>query len=109
MLENARSNKIVMENAKKFADEVRAVKPVVKAFLFGPHADGTAIDGEANEIDVCFVLKDFGGKSLMDITGDLGKIAWKCGLPADIFPFMEFSLYDGDEFLEEIIERGKDI
>jgi hypothetical protein len=106
VLENAKNNKTVMANARKFANEVRADKHVVKALLFGPHADGTAIDGESSEINVCFIFKDYGGMTLTGITGELALKAWRCGLPADIYPFKEDSLREGNEFLEDILKKG---
>ncbi|MDR1966410.1 MAG: nucleotidyltransferase domain-containing protein, partial [Synergistaceae bacterium] len=55
--------------AKNYADIVRQAMPVDRAFLFGSYAKGNAT--ESSDVDVCFFLKDFGGKRRVDILKEL--------------------------------------
>jgi len=61
----AASIEAVIEETRRYANEVRRHLPVEKLYLFGSYAKGTA--DEESDVDVAFFLRDYGGKTRFDI------------------------------------------
>jgi len=97
----------VKEEAGRYADEVRRHLPVDKAYLFGSYAKGTA--DEASDIDVCFFLRDYGGRRRIDLGILLLKIA--CGYESYFEPlvFETPEMDSGNPFVNEILRSGTEI
>jgi hypothetical protein len=97
------------EIVRKYADDVRAVMPVVRIILFGPYGDGTARDPILDDINVCVVLKDYGGKTANGIIHDLVKLAMKYDLFIFPSPYLQSEPDAPDEFLEGLLEDGIEV
>jgi hypothetical protein len=61
----------VIEKTKAYAMDVKRILPVERVVLCGSCADGATPEGN---IDLCFFLKDFGGKKRAAIAVDLLKV-----------------------------------
>jgi len=59
----------IKQKAEDYAKSVRRVLPVDKAVLFGSYAKETAT--ESSDVNICFFLNDFAGKSHTDIISEL--------------------------------------
>jgi len=94
--------------AREYAETVRQVLPVDKVILYGSYANGTAT--QASDVDVCFFLSDFDGKSRVDVIGELLGL---CGrykgayFEPNVFPTSEIER--GNPFVKEIILTGIEI
>jgi predicted nucleotidyltransferase len=100
---------VVTSAVRIYADKVRRVFPVVKAFLFGSWAKGT--ETEYSDVDVCFFLENFGGRSKMDILIDLSLIKldfYWLGIEPHVL--LASSLEDDEDFFSiEILKTGIEI
>jgi predicted nucleotidyltransferase len=97
----------VRKEARQYADEVRRVLPVDRAYLYGSYAKGTA---EAmSDVDVCFFLRDYGGKERVDMGIQLLNIA--SGYEAFFEPlvFETSDLERNNPFVKEILHTGIEI
>jgi predicted nucleotidyltransferase len=93
---------------KQYADFVRSVLPVDKAYLFGSYAKGTAT--EYSDVDVCFFLKDFGGRRRIDVIAQLlglTKNYTTVGFEPLAFPTSE--LENDNPFVKKILRTGREI
>jgi predicted nucleotidyltransferase len=99
--------KAVKEEAKLYADEIRRHLPVDKAYLFGSYAKGTA--NELSDVDVCFFLRDYGGKERIDVGSFLLKIAsdYKAYFESLVFETSEIEL--NNPFVNEILHTGLEL
>jgi len=101
-----------LENTKRIAEDyaeaVRRVLPVDKAVLFGSYANGNA--QETSDVDICFFLNDFGGKSRVDIIGELLRLCrvYK-GAFLEPIVFQTSEIARGNPFVQEIISTGLEI
>ena len=91
--------------AEDYAKVVKQVLPVDKAVLFGSYAKGTAT--ELSDVDICFFLNDFGGKSRVDIIGELLRL---CRIYKGAFfepiAFPTAEIERGNPFVREILTTG---
>jgi len=100
------------ENIKRiaidYAENVRQVMPVNKVVLFGSFANGTAV--KSSDVDICFFIDDFGGKSRVDIIGDLLRL---CRIYKGAFfepiAFQTSEIERGNPFVKEILSTGVEI
>jgi predicted nucleotidyltransferase len=94
--------------AESYANDVRRVLPVRRAFLFGSHAKGTAT--AQSDVDVCFFLDSYGGKRRVDIIKDLLGLthAYK-GVFFEPIAFTADDLQDDNPFVKEILRTGREI
>ena len=99
--------KAVREEAMRYANEVRRQLPVDKAYLFGSYVKGTA--GELSDVDVCFFLRDYGGKERVDMGIHLLRIArgYKAYFEPLVFETSEIDR--GNPFVNEILRTGLEI
>ena len=94
--------------AAEYAANVKQVMPVDKVVLYGSHAKGTAT--HTSDVDICFFLRDFDGKSRADIIGELLKL---CGrykgayFEPNAFPISEIER--GNPFVKEILTAGIEV
>ena len=94
--------------AKEYADTVKQVLPVDKVVLYGSYAKGTATS--SSDVDICFFLNDFNGKSRVDIIGELLAL---CGrykgayFEPNAFPTSEIER--GNPFVMEILMTGIEV
>ena len=100
------------ENVKRlaidYAENVRQVLPVNKVILFGSFARGTTT--ELSDVDICFFLNDFNGKSRVDIIGELLRLCrvYK-GAFFEPIAFQTSEIERGNPFVKEILSTGIEI
>jgi predicted nucleotidyltransferase len=96
---------IVTTAVKKYTKEVRQVFPVVKVYLFGSWAKGTA--SNRSDVDVCFFLESFGGRNPIDVMIDISSLTrnyyWMCIEP------LAFEVNDDHPFVREVLRTGIEI
>jgi len=93
---------------KNYADDVRQSLPVQKVVLYGSYAKGTAT--ELSDIDVCFFLKDFNGKTRTDIIIQLIEIGGKYkGVFFEPNTFTMSAIENGNPFVKEILRTGVEV
>ena len=97
----------VREEARRYADEVRRQLPVDKAFLFGSYAKGTA--DELSDVDVCFFLRDYGGKARVDVGIRLLRIARDFKAYFEPLVFETADIERKNPFVNEILRTGVEI
>ncbi|MCL2199233.1 MAG: nucleotidyltransferase domain-containing protein [Defluviitaleaceae bacterium] len=94
--------------AEEYSQKAKQVLPVDKVILYGSYAKGTAT--QASDVDICFFLSDFNGKTRVDIIGELLSI---CGrykgayFEPNAFPTSEIAR--GNPFVDEILATGVEI
>jgi predicted nucleotidyltransferase len=95
----------VRATARSYADDVRRYLPVTKAVLFGSYSTGTA--DALSDIDVCFFLDSFNGKSRIDIITELLGVAGKYkGVFFEPIAFPVSEIERGNPFVQEILATG---
>ncbi|MDR3135291.1 MAG: nucleotidyltransferase domain-containing protein [Deltaproteobacteria bacterium] len=103
-----RTIETITEAVKKYADNVRASFPVVKAYLFGSWAKGTATFN--SDADVCFFLENFGEKKPKDVLVEISVMTmafpWAFLEP---HVFLASAMESDSFFIEEIIKTGIEI
>ena len=72
-----RTIETITEAVKKYAAKVRSSFPVVKAYLFGSWAKGTADFN--SDADVCFFLESWGGKDRIDVLVEMSLMSLEFG------------------------------
>ncbi|GHV70439.1 hypothetical protein AGMMS49928_18230 [Spirochaetia bacterium] len=93
---------------KNYANDVRRSFPVQKAFLYGSYARGTAT--ELSDIDVCFFMENFNGKTKTDIIIKLIELGGKYkGVFFEPNAFPVSSLYNDNPFVKEILRTGVEL
>ena len=100
------------ENIKQvaidYAENVRQVLPVNKVYLFGSSTRGTVT--ELSDVDICFFLNDFKGKSRVDVIGELLRL---CRIYKGAFfepiAFQTSEIERGNPFVKEILSTGVEI
>ena len=98
----------VNSKVRAYADHVRGVMPVSKAYMFGSYAKGAAT--EQSDVDICFFLDTFGGKRRVDILKELLKLTIgydDVGFEPLALPSSELS--NGNPLAMEIISTGIEI
>ena len=100
--------KKINQIARSYAEDVKRIMPVEKAFLFGSHAQGYATD--LSDVDICFFLKDYNGKPRVEIIAELLGLTGKY-LDAAIEPlvFESSEMQNGNPFVREILATGKEL
>jgi predicted nucleotidyltransferase len=106
--DTVRTIELVNLAVKNFADEVRSVFPVVKAYLFGSWAKGTA--AEYSDVDVCFFLENYGDRLKAEVLTDITRMTldyfW-VGIEPHVF---KASSLEADRlFVHEILRTGIEI
>ncbi len=97
----------VREEARRYADEVRSQLPVDRAYLFGSYAKGTA--DELSDVDVCFFLRDYGGKERVDMGVRLLRIARDYKAYFEPLVFESAEIERNNPFVNEILRTGLEI
>ena len=94
--------------ARDYAADVKNALPVDKAVLYGSYANGDATD--LSDVDVCFFLRDFEGKSRVDIIGELLRLCrvYK-GAFFEPIAFQTSEIERGNPFVKEILATGIEI
>ena len=98
----------INSKAKAYAQQVRNVMPVTKAYIFGSFAKGTAT--EQSDVDICFFLDSFEGKRRIDIIKDLLKLTSgfdDVGFEPVVFSSTDLS--NGNPFVLEVTSTGIEI
>jgi hypothetical protein len=102
------TTEIVTQVVKNYANKVRCVFPVVRAYLFGSWAKGTAT--KYSDVDVCFFLENYGGRPKIDVLVDLSilklEYSW---LDIEPHAFQASCLEDDHPFIREILRTGIEI
>jgi predicted nucleotidyltransferase len=65
----------IAKTAKNYADDVRRIMSVDKAYLYGSYAKGYA--SEYSDVDICFFLRSFDGKTSVEIITELLGLSYK--------------------------------
>jgi predicted nucleotidyltransferase len=97
----------VKREAREYADAVRHALPVDRAYLFGSYAKGTA--SEWSDVDVCFFVRDYGGKRRVDIIGELLKLCRHRKAPFEPLAFETAELERDNPFVNEVVRTGIEI
>ncbi|MDR2607987.1 MAG: nucleotidyltransferase domain-containing protein [Treponema sp.] len=98
----------VRTTARNYADDVRRSLPVIKVVLFGSYSNGTA--DELSDIDICFFLDSFNGKSRIDIITELLGAAGKYkGVFFEPIAFPVSEIERGNPFVKEILATGIEV
>jgi len=97
----------VIAEAKRYADEVRRQLPVDKVYLFGSYAKGTA--DELSDVDVCFFLRDYGGKARVDVGIRLLRIARDFKAYWEPLVFETAEIERKNPFVNEIVSTGVEL
>jgi len=93
---------------KSYANDVRLYMPVDKAILFGSYAKGNAT--EQSDVDVCFFLRDYGGKKRFDVQFQLMKLSRAYpGVCIEPLVYETSELRRDNPFVNEIIRTGLEI
>ena len=96
------------QKVRCFAEDVKQVMPVDKAILFGSYAKGYAT--EMSDVDVCFFLKDYNGKSRVDIIAELLGLGRKYpDVPFEPLVFETAEIQNGNPFVQGILAEGIDL
>ena len=94
--------------ARLFAEDVRQVMPIHKAFLFGSYAKGYATD--LSDVDICFFLENYNGKKRVDIITELLCMGGKYpDAPFEPIVFESSELQNNNPFVNEIVSTGIDL
>jgi hypothetical protein len=99
----------VREKVRRYADGVREVMPVVRAILYGPYGEGTAKDDFWDRIQVCFILKDFGGRTLFELIKELVILSKRYDLTLAPSPILESPTNADNMYLDGILSSGIDV
>ena len=97
----------VKEEVRRYANEVRRQLPVDKAYLFGSYAKGTA--NELSDVDVCFFLRDYQGKTRVDMGIRLLRIAREYKAYIEPLVFETAEIERKNPFVNEILRTGQEI
>jgi len=94
--------------AEAYASDVRDALPVDKAILYGSYAAGKAT--LQSDIDICFFMPDFGGRSRVDIIVKLLDLtdSYK-GIYFEPIVFPTSEIERGNPFVKEILATGIEI
>ena len=102
------NTKEINQMARSYAEDVRQVMPVEKAFLFGSYAKGEA--SELSDVDICFFLKDFNGKQRVEIITEMLSLSGKYTNAAiEPLAFESAEMQNGNPFVCEILATGKEL
>ena len=98
----------ITQMAHNYAEDVKRILPVERAFLFGSYAQGRAT--EFSDVDICFFLKDYNGKQRVEMIAELLGLTGKY-LDAAIEPlvFESSEMQNGNPFVREILATGKEL
>jgi predicted nucleotidyltransferase len=100
----------VTQSARQYANEVSRVMHVDKAVLFGSYAKGTA--DPQSDVDICFFLDSYGGKTRMDIMKELFGLTRGYGCKGIYFEPIAFEtseIENDNPFVKEILRTGREI
>jgi predicted nucleotidyltransferase len=93
------------KKVRSFADDVKQVMPVDKAFLFGSYAKGYAT--ELSDVDICFFLKDYNGKHRVELIEETLKLSRKYrDVPFEPLVFESAEMQNGNPFVRSILAEG---
>ena len=97
----------ITQEARQYADEVRSHFPVDKVYLFGSYAKGTA--DECSDVDICFLLRDYGGKERWEMGIHLLRLArnYKAFFEPHVYEMAD--LEEKNPFVNEIVRTGREI
>ena len=96
----------IIDITKNYVNEVCSVFPVDKAVLFGSYAKGTA--SPQSDIDICFFLDNYGGKSRLDIIEKLLNLIHN-GEYFEPIVFPTSEIQNDNPFVKEILRTGIEI
>jgi predicted nucleotidyltransferase len=95
----------VKQAARAFAEDAKKEVPVQKTYLFGSYAKGTA--DELSDVDICFFVDSYEGKSRYDIILQLLTIGEKYrGVFFEPIAFPISEIERGNPFVQEILATG---
>jgi len=97
----------VRDEARQYANEVRRHLPVERAYIFGSYAKGTA--DNLSDVDVCFFLRDYGGKNRVEAGTLLLKIARPFRSYFEPLVFEASDIEANNPFVNEILHTGLEI
>jgi hypothetical protein len=88
-----------------FTEDVKHTLPVDKAVLFGSFAKGYAT--KWSDVDICFFLKSYNGRSPVDIIAQLLGMGGKYpDVPFEPLVFETAEIERGNPFVREILSTG---
>jgi predicted nucleotidyltransferase len=103
-----RTTETIIEAVKKYAAKVRSSFPVVKTYLFGSWAKGTA--NFNSDADVCFFLESWGGRERIDVLVEMSLMSLEFGWAfIETHAFLASAMEINSSIIEEIIKTGIEI
>ena len=103
-----RTTETITEAVRQYTEKVRSSFPVVKAYLFGSWAKGTATFN--SDADVCFFLESYGEKTRKDILLEMAHMRREFSWAFIETHFFLASAMEADSyFIEEILNTGIEI
>jgi predicted nucleotidyltransferase len=99
----------VNTTAASYVKDVKRVMPVYKAVLYGSYAKGTAT--EYSDVDICFFLHSFNGKTKVVIVAELLDLAAKYYKTVYIEPraFIVTDMQNDTPFIREVLRTGYEV
>ena len=94
----------VRNEVKQYADDVRRVFPVDKVLIYGSYAKGNA--DKYSDVNVCFFIKNYNGKTRIDISSELFKLCEKYKAYIEPRVFKSSEIYRDNPFVNEILKTG---
>lgn len=99
----------INQAASEYVADARRILPIDSAVLFGSYAKGTA--EEYSDVDICFFVRDMGGRRRVDIVTDLLGIGQKyykvASFEPAVFPVSEIE--NDNPFVREVLKTGREI
>ena len=93
---------------RNYVSDVKSAMPIDRAFLFGSHAKGAAM--EQSDIDICFFSRSFENLPSVDIMTRLFRLTRKYkGVDIEPHGFPTSELENDNPFVKEILRTGQEI
>jgi predicted nucleotidyltransferase len=97
----------VKEEAKRYANNVKAQLPIDKVYLFGSYAKGTASD--LSDVDIAFFIRGYGEKTRFDVGIQLLNLCRGYRAFFEPLVFETADIEKDNPFVNEIIRTGIEI
>ncbi|MDR0937394.1 MAG: nucleotidyltransferase domain-containing protein [Oscillospiraceae bacterium] len=93
--------------ATDYANLIRSLYPVEKAYLFGSYAKGCP--HKDSDVDICFFLRDFGGRPAFDVDVEIFSLSHRYDLYLEPHVMETSDLTNDNPFVKEILRTGYEI
>ena len=91
-----------------YVADVKNAMSIDRAYLFGSYANGTATEQSDN--DICFFSGDFENQSAIEVMTRLFRLTRKYkGIDIEPRGYPVSELHNGNPFVKEILQTGKEV